>query len=441
MIVSQFQAWAKTAAPPARADGVSALARAFLYSNLTPEQRLATVRALTTFLDDPSPLVRRALADAFAGAADAPRHIVAALAEDQHSIAAVVLGRSPLFSDAELIDFAVGGSTAAQSAVAARPGLSAVVAGALADVGEEEALVALAENDGADLPPPAIERMVARHGGNSRLREALLARGHLPVAIRIDLVAATASALADLVTGRDWMSSERARRVTREAAQRATVAIAGADELRTSDLEGLAAGLRRSGQLTVAFALRALVSNNHPLFHAIVGDLSGVAPERVAGLVARPDSAGFAALYRRAGLPLPLLPVFRAVLAGAREDNAPATALSPALVKRALAACATSAGRLDALVVLLRRFETEAERDEARLAPPPTVPVQPAAALGRDPPMPAPESAARLAAVRFDEALPLQRAVLMERAVPMAEPEPARFTIDLAAIEAELLAA
>ena len=444
MIVSQFQAWARTAPAPSRADGVSALARALLYSNLTPEQSRATEGALTGFLDDPSPLVRRAMAEALASAADAPPHIVCALAEDPPSIAAVVLGRSPLFTDAELIDFVASGTPAAQRAIAARASLSAAVAEALADHGDADALVALASNFGADLSVPTIRRMIARHGADGAVREALLARGHLPATIRVDLMAATAGALARLVTQRDWMSSERARRITREASERATVAIAATDVMGAADLGDLAATLRVSGQLSVAFALRALLSGNRALFCAMVGDLSGATFERVNGLMRQSECAGFAALYRRAGLPLPLLPVFRLVLrAGATTEPdavSPGAGLSSALVKVALrAAVAANDRTLDKLTVLLRRFEIEAERDSARAAAPARAwrpePQEAVASLVDASPALALVAEALPSAITFDEA------VSSQRAVPMARPQPARFTIDLAAIEAELLAA
>ena len=64
MIVRQFLCWIQTAPPGDRADATSALARAYLYSDLAREDRLAAEAAMTVLLDDPSPLVRRALADA-----------------------------------------------------------------------------------------------------------------------------------------------------------------------------------------------------------------------------------------------------------------------------------------------------------------------------------------------------------------------------------------
>ena len=58
MIVRQFLCWIQTAPPGERADATSALARAYLYSDLSHEDRLAAEAAMTVLLDDPSPLVR-----------------------------------------------------------------------------------------------------------------------------------------------------------------------------------------------------------------------------------------------------------------------------------------------------------------------------------------------------------------------------------------------
>ena len=48
----------------ARGSNISALARAYLYSDLSPDDRIAAEGAMIMLLDDPSPLVRYALADA-----------------------------------------------------------------------------------------------------------------------------------------------------------------------------------------------------------------------------------------------------------------------------------------------------------------------------------------------------------------------------------------
>ena len=370
MIVHQFIEWSRTASAARRADGVSALARAYLYTNMAPDDRRMAEMALTAQLDDASPLVRRALAESFASARDAPRHIIVSLASDQSDIAILVLARSPLLTDADLIDCAAIGDAFAQAAIALRPKLSAQVAAALAEVGAREALISMVVNPGAEILEFSLRRVLERFGTDGEMREALLSRPNLPATLRSQLVSATAKALSAFVIGCDWMTSERAERATREAREKAQIIIAATSE--ESGPRSLARHLRQSGQLTAGLVLRALLSGNTSLFQAALCELSGQAPQRVAGFAQDWRSPSFAALYARAGLPPVLLPAFRAALAamqelGAARDAGASARLSRAMIERVLTSCAAIHGtELDKVMALLRRFEAEAAREEAR---------------------------------------------------------------------------
>jgi len=54
MIIRRFLLWAQSASPGQRAEAVSALARSFLYSELSPEERWEAETAMTAMLDDAS---------------------------------------------------------------------------------------------------------------------------------------------------------------------------------------------------------------------------------------------------------------------------------------------------------------------------------------------------------------------------------------------------
>src|SRR6202011_147943 len=95
MIVRQFISWIRTAPAGERAEATRALARAFLISDLSEDDSIAAEGALLMLLDDPSPLVRQAMAEVFARSADAPASIVQALSLDQPSVALPVLEFSP----------------------------------------------------------------------------------------------------------------------------------------------------------------------------------------------------------------------------------------------------------------------------------------------------------------------------------------------------------
>jgi cysteinyl-tRNA synthetase, unknown class len=62
MIVRQFLQWVRSTSAVERADAAAALARAYLYSALGPDDRAAAEGGLIMLLDDSSPLVRIALA-------------------------------------------------------------------------------------------------------------------------------------------------------------------------------------------------------------------------------------------------------------------------------------------------------------------------------------------------------------------------------------------
>src|SRR5581483_11574062 len=123
MLVRRFLVWVNSAPAMRRAEGAGALARALVSGNIPADEEQDAIAALTSLLDDPSPLVRYALAEALADSEAAPHHLIAALAADQSEIAGLVLARSTLLSDAELIDCAAIGDVFAQSAIAIRPRL------------------------------------------------------------------------------------------------------------------------------------------------------------------------------------------------------------------------------------------------------------------------------------------------------------------------------
>ncbi len=378
MIFRNFLAWAQTAPAASRAEGASALARAYLEAELSEEDRSDAEIALTSLLDDPAISVRRALAIELAGSPYAPRHVISALASDQSGISVPVLSRSPLLSEAELCDCAVIGDVYAQAAIALRPGLPEAVAWVIADRGEREAVISLAVNLCAYLAEPILGRILERHGEDGEVREAILARGDLPASIRSDLVTATANALSSFVISAGWMTAERAGRTCRETLESGVVEIA-AGELQTGNLQvggnlplGLVHHLRQQEQLTPALILRGLLSGNRSLFEATLCELSGQGPERVKGFVAAWSGAGFAALYARANLPPGLLPVFRAALAAQDDYGLIYVAeqrpqLSKLLIEGTLRALEAMAGPpLGRVIALLHRLRAEVARTEAR---------------------------------------------------------------------------
>ena len=370
MIVRQFISWVRTAPAGERAEATRALARAWIISDLSEEDRAAAEGALLMLLDDPSPLVRQAMAEVFARSTEAPGAIVQALSLDQPSVALAVLEHSPLLIDADLVDIIATGNSDMQCAVARRMQLPAAVCAAIAEVGSASAALELIENPNAELAPFSWDRIVERHGHLAAIRESMLVLEDLPAATRIALVAKLSDTLAQFVVARNWLSADRAGRIASEARDRCTVNVAARS--RGDDMRGLVRHLRATGQLTAGLILRALLSGNLELFDAALAELSGLPRARVSALVDDRGGASLNALLARAGLPESTFPAFRAALEASQESgfvgtDGGAAKLRRRMVERVLTHCETAPEATEPLLILLRRFATESAREEARM--------------------------------------------------------------------------
>jgi uncharacterized protein (DUF2336 family) len=322
-------------------------------------------------LDDPSPLVRRALAEVFASSQKAPLILVHALAADLPEIAVPVLARSPLLSDNDLVDMVATGHPEAQVAIASRGLLQRPVAAAIAEVGSAQGCLALLENSDADVTAQSVDRIVTRFGHLAPIREALLGRPDLPVPTRQAVLAKLSQTLAGFVTARQWLGQEHAQYAAKEACEKATVAMAA--DAPYDEVGTLVAHLRESGQLTAGLVLRALLSGNVVLFEEALAELSGMPLDRVTSYIHDKNISGFQALYRKAGLPDAAYPAFREAITAMREglllgEHGDAARLKRRMTERVLTRCAEEPSiEIEPLLSLLRRFAVEAAREEARM--------------------------------------------------------------------------
>jgi uncharacterized protein (DUF2336 family) len=370
MIVRAYLDWSTNASAQDRSEAVGALSRIYLEGELSPADKRDADAALTMALEDPSPLVRRAMADALGGSDVAPRHVIATLAADQPEIAAVILANSPLLSDAQIVEHVAFGAPSLQLAAASRPLVSAAVTSALAEVCDSAVAAALLDNGGAEVSLASLQRLVERHGEDGAFREALLARGDVPPDLHLALAAAAARQLSAFAVTCGWLAENRALRLQREATE--TAAIRVAQTAGDGDVREIAARLRTSGQLTPQLLMRAVLSGEIRLFAAALADLAEVDPARAQGFVLGRSMLGFGALYRKAGLPRALEPAFAAAVAAwqelSRNFDLTEGRLSRLLIEMTLDGVALLAGpEIERLRAVLMAFQAEAARDDARL--------------------------------------------------------------------------
>ena len=371
MIVRHFLQWVRTAEAADRAEATSALARAYLYSDLSDDDRIAAEGAMIMLLDDPSPLVRRALAEALGSSAQAPAAVMHALVNDMPHIAAIVLERAPSLLDSDLVDAIATGDGETQSAIARRACLPRSVAAALAEVGSPEACLTLIENPGADIALFSLDRIVERFGHLAAIRESLLSWVDLPAATRHALIVKVSQTLAGFAVACNWLDEGRAQRIAQEACEKATVTLAA--NVEPAQVSPLVGHLRATGQLNAGLVLRSLLSGNVDFFEQALAELAELPARRVAALVHDRRGTGFKAVYERAGLPESVYPAFRAAIEAMHEigvhvEMGGNTRLKRRMVERVLERCSEQAeSELVPLITALQRFAVEAARDEARM--------------------------------------------------------------------------
>src|SRR3981189_79373 len=314
MIVRQFISWIRSAPAGERAEATRSLARAWLISDLSEDDRAAAEGALLMLLDDTSPLVRQAMAEVFARSTEAPAAIVQALSLDQPPVALPVLEHSPLLIDADLVDIIATGNNEMQCAIARRINLPASVCAAIAEVGSAAAALELIENAYAELAPFSWDRIVERHGHLAAIRESMLVLEDLPAATRVALVAKLSDTLAQFVVARNWLSADRVGRIANEARDRST----GDNAARRG---GRVRHGPAPGQLPAGLILRALLSGNLELFDSALSELSDLPQARVSALLHDRGGASLQALLIRAGLPESTFAAFQVALEVSHETG------------------------------------------------------------------------------------------------------------------------
>jgi uncharacterized protein (DUF2336 family) len=364
-LVRRFLALLPQAAGPQRAAAVNALARAYLHSDLSSAVREQAEKAMAAMLDDPEPEVRRGLAEALASARAAPRHIVLALAGDHSDVSRVVLTRSPVLNDTDLMDATTTGDSTAQTAIARRPMLATSVITALAEVGDRAAILALIANTDAKIPRNALWRIYARFQEDAETRARLATRPDLPCSLRAAIAATTTDALASFATSAAGLDPRRAERIARDGREQAFIAIAA--NCSECDLAELVQWLRMGERLTVSLLMRALVGADTRLFRHSLADMARLRAGRAEGLLHDPRGSAFAAVFRKAGMPAHLLPVFRIAFELAQRAGRAIGGVDHSLATNVLLAIdALEDTALAPIKALLSRFASEGARDEAR---------------------------------------------------------------------------
>lgn len=127
--------------------------------------------------------VRRVLADRIAARQNAPRDLVATLANDVIEVAYPVLVNSPVLEDEDLIALILEHTARHQIAITKRADLSPAVSNQLAETGDPVVIRSLLENEGAAIGAETYARLVDWSQSMTDIQTPLAMRADLPPAL------------------------------------------------------------------------------------------------------------------------------------------------------------------------------------------------------------------------------------------------------------------
>ena len=242
----------------ARADMAAKVAGQFSAKSLSPEERKIAEDIFRSLIQDAEVRVREALAESLKNATNISRDIALSMANDVESVALPILECCQVLSDEDLIEIVQGAGAGKQEAIAQRAAVSADVAEALIDTGNDKAVSKLVENDGAELDDKALGRVVEEYSQSEAVAGSLAQRPNLPPAVSDQLMGVVTQHLQSYLVARHRLPVDMVRGLVSQARQRATMDMLSDSYSTEEELDALIDQLYASGRLTPEVMLDAL---------------------------------------------------------------------------------------------------------------------------------------------------------------------------------------
>ncbi|WP_084419241.1 DUF2336 domain-containing protein [Henriciella litoralis] len=289
------------------------LCRRIATDPLTDAERTNAEEIIRILAADAADLIRRTLAIALRNSPRLPREVALKLARDIESVALPVLEHSPSLTDQDLLDLVLAVNGAKQTAIAKREHVSPELCDVIADHATSDAVSALAKNNGARWTDRAFDRTVQRFGDDDTVKDALIAREHIPVHVAEKLVSLVSGQAFDMLVNRHELPAQLAIDLASGARERATVDLVEQAD-RSQDMGHFVHQLDLNGRLTNSLIMRALCLGQMKFVEYALAELAGLTHGKAWLLIHDAGPRGLASIFDRAGMPRKLLPAFKAAV-------------------------------------------------------------------------------------------------------------------------------
>lgn len=290
-----------------RADTAVKVATEFNDGTLSTKERLIAEDILRVMVRDVAVRVRTELSSHLKECDELPRDVALSLAHDIDEVALPILQFSRVLTDTDLIEIVRTQGEAKQTAIARRRSVSAALADALVDTHNETVVVTLVANEGAEISESSLNKIIDEFGDSEAVQDPLVRRRKLPIAVAERLVTVVSEALQEHLVSHYDMRGEVAKDIITQTRERATVGLLS-PEFNEDEAAELVAQLKANDRLTPTIILRAVCMGDLAFFEASLAALAEVPLASAQMLIHDEGGLGLEAIYRKAGLPEPLLP-------------------------------------------------------------------------------------------------------------------------------------
>jgi uncharacterized protein (DUF2336 family) len=297
--------------PDANVRGDLARKVARLLPDLGPEEqsqvRERVVEMVRVLARDQVARIRAIVSEALKDVGHAPPDVIRALARDvELAVCGPVLRFSPLLTDDDLLAIiAVPPVKGARRAVAQRDGLSADLADAIADVGDEAAIAALLGNPSAQIREETLDLLVDRAPAHPSWHPPLVDRPALPARIVGRIAAFVAATLLRRLEQRQDLDPAAREAVAAAVATRLAEPEMVAETKAAASKESAedrALKLKKQGKLDEAALASALDSGDRAFAIAALGILSELGSAMAGKILSARGPKGIVALAWKAGV-------------------------------------------------------------------------------------------------------------------------------------------
>ena len=262
--------------------------------------------------------VRKALSENLKESRILPHDVALTLANDVIEVAEPLLKLSQVLTDEDLVEIVRTQPMTSLAAVAQRETVAEAVSEALVDHGNEDVVVTLVSNKGAEVSEATFEKVLDVYPENDRVKESVAHRDKLPVKLAERLVTMVSAHLQEHLVTHHELSPDVAAGVIAQSREKATLELLS-PESSAVDVDDLVEQLDINRRLTPTIILRAICTGDIAFFEAAMARLAGVSVTNVHVLIYDAGNLGLHKLYRQAELPESMYPAIRVAVNVARD--------------------------------------------------------------------------------------------------------------------------